>query len=187
MRGNVGIGTTSPSYPLQVNGNVYVNGTITSTDSITSTKSGTVLCCKVWTHNINGVNKQFTTFSGTSQSTFAWVYYTPVSSSSYIIIECDFYYFVDGYSNDNVFVRLHTNTSNVTNYTSFISLKEQVWMNGAGGGTRSSVLFPIYGAYSNSSTTPRYFYISISAGSLNDIMYFSNNNNDFIKITEIAQ
>jgi hypothetical protein len=187
VRGNVGIGTTSPSYPLQVNGNVYVNGTITTTGSITSTKSGTVLSCKVWTHNINGVNKQIPSYNSTTQTTLAYVYYTPVSSSSYIIIECDFYYNVAGYSGDNVYVRLHTNTSNFTDYTSYISLKEQIWNDGTGGGTRSSVLFPISGAYSNSSTSGRYFYISIDGGTLNDTITFTNNLNDFIKITEIAQ
>ncbi|MBS1667986.1 MAG: hypothetical protein JST58_11475 [Bacteroidetes bacterium] len=114
-------------------------------------------------------------------STLATYNYTPASSSSTIIVEYNTVYVGSGYGTDDWYSRITVNGSQV-------SYGYQQWTGAAyGGGTRSGTLFPVMGAYTNSSTSPITILIQAARGSSDDSFTFKGDVSTWLKITEIAR
>jgi hypothetical protein len=125
-----------------------------------------------------GFTSNFNTTS-TTYANIASVSYTPLSNSSYILFEVYSRYFVSGAADDSFFSQLTWNGIE-------IGFQRQYWANNAGGGTRSSTLFPLAGRVINSGGT---FTLAINAkrDTSDDTLTVYADSGFYIKITEIAR
>lgn len=110
---------------------------------------------------------------------FASVDYTPVSESSYLLIEYHAPYAVSGSEDDNFRSRITVNGGEIT-------WRNQTWSPTVGMSVRGAVLFPISMAYTNNGTNELTVAVSAARyGSDDDLTV--NTNGAYLKITEIAR
>ena len=141
---------------------------------------GEVIASRVY--NYTDLNMSATTTVGVaSYVRIANVSYTPKSSSSYIWIEFSCTYDIAGAAADDFY-------SNITVNGTEIVYNRQIWTNGAGGGTRSGILFPISGRYTNSSTSGIAVTVQAARGTSDDNgSFYGAVNSGYMRITEIGR
>ena len=122
-----------------------------------------------------------TTISATSYTTFATITYTPLSSSSYLWIEFSCTYNIAGAAADDFWSNIEVAGSEIVN-------AQQVWTNGAGGGTRSGVMFPLAARYTNSGTAGIAISVRSKRGTSDDnATIYGNTSSGFMRIQEIGR
>ncbi len=134
-------------------------------------------------YDYNELSMSATTTVGiTSFVRIANINYTPKSSSSYIWIEFNANYdFNNGTTVDDFW-------SNITVNGTEIAAINQRFLNASGGGTRSGVLFPISGRYTNSSTSGIAITVSGKRGSADDdLRVFGSSTSGYMRIMEIGR
>ena len=118
--------------------------------------------------------------------TFATYSYTPASASSQIVIDFFAKYSVNGSSNtttDSFISKIDINGTTVT--TAY-----QQWLGGNttyGSGSRSGTIFPLMGAYTNSTIDSKLITISISRFSGDDVVTINQDEGVWLRITEIGR
>ncbi len=121
-----------------------------------------------------------TTINSASDTDVASYSYTPVSSNSYILIEFQTRYTIAGAAEDNFISRIAVDGAEQ-------SYGQQYWINGAGGGTRSGVLFPLMARYTNSNTTAKTISVTVRRGVSDDNATVQKDSTTVMKITEIGR
>lgn len=121
-----------------------------------------------------------TTISTSSDTDVASYSYTPVSSNSYLVIEFTTRYSVAGAAADDFVSRIAVDGAEQ-------SYNVQVWINGAGGGTRSGTLFPLMARYTNSSTSAKTISATVRRGTTDDNATVYKDTTTVMKITEIGR
>jgi hypothetical protein len=121
----------------------------------------------------------FTGTSGTYTQIASYTY-TPISASSYIIVEVNGVYSVSGANGDDWY-------SQITVAGNEVGYNHQIWTNGTGGGTRSGVLFPLMGRYTNGSSSAKIIAINVKKGTSDDTLTVYSDVGFWLKVTEIAQ
>lgn len=125
------------------------------------------------------------TVSTTTFTTIATVNYTPISVNSTIIVEFNTKYDIGGFNADSFSSQIVMGpTLALSNQ---ITYNTQKFVNNSGGGTRSSALFPLMGAYTNTTTAAKIITIQARRDSADDNIVFQRDNSTWIKITEIAR
>jgi len=175
------------------NNNISADGDILSGGSISADgdiSSGNNITADGYIRGgLNGqhLNTSFYTFTAGEVSNgdnnnyvdFASVSYTPVSGSSSLYIEYNSTYAVGGGLADNFRSRITVNDVEIT-------WRNQTWLNSAGGGTRSAVLFPIAMVFSNSVTSALTIKIQAKRDGADDILTL-NTNSAVLKVSEYAR
>ena len=133
-------------------------------------------------YNYSDLNMSATTTVGVNTYVrIANLTYTPKSSSSYIWIEFSCVYEIAGAAADDFY-------SNITVNGTEVVYNRQIWINGAGGGTRSGALFPISARYTNSSTSGIAITVQAARGSSDDNGTFVGNSvSGYMRIMEIGR
>ena len=121
-----------------------------------------------------------TTISTSSDTDVASYSYTPVSSNSYLVIDFITRYTVVGGAADDFVSRIAVDGAEQ-------SYNNQVWINGAGGGTRSGTLFPLMARYTNSNTTAKTISVTVRRGTTDDNATVYKDTTTVMKITEIGR
>ncbi len=121
-----------------------------------------------------------TNISASTYTLIASFSYTPSSASSYIIVEYNTVYSNSGSNGD-------TWQSEITMNGTQIVYGAQGWNNAVGGGTRSGVLFPLMGRYTNSSISAVSIQILATRATSDDTFVFTGDDGTWLKITEIAR
>ena len=121
-----------------------------------------------------------TTISTSSDTDVASYSYTPVSSNSYLVIDFITRYSVAGAAADDIVSRIAVDGAEQ-------SYNNQVYINGAGGGTRSGVLFPLMARYTNSNTTAKTISVTVRRGTTDDNATVYKDTTTVMKITEIGR
>jgi len=98
-----------------------------------------------------------------SDTTVLSVTYTPASRSSILYIEFHTTYAVNGGGADDFRSAINVGSTELT-------WRDQTWINGAGGGTRSGTIFPIAGIYTNSSLANKTVTITVRQNGSNDTL-----------------
>ena len=109
--------------------------------------------------------------------------FTPKSSNSYLIFEFNVNYYIDSLTvaNDDFY-------SQITVDGSEIVFSRQIFEIGQAGGTRSGVLFPLLGRYTNSSITSKTISIKAKRGNTDDnLIIVANSVSGFLRVTEVAR
>lgn len=124
-----------------------------------------------------------------SSGTIAMYTYTPKSNNSKIIVEYGGYYNVEGNSSGGGEDTLQSllKVTKIGNTVTDIDIAKRVqhFRSGDGTGTRSSTMFPIMGAYTNSGTVNIEFKVNFSSNG--DVVKFYKEYYDAsMKVTEIA-
>lgn len=176
---NTATAGTSPN--IVTPGYYFYNGS--SWSPINSTYSpGQVI--KITMLPYSSIGQGATTTVGSTVPTYTQIAsysYTPVSSSSTIIVEYNTMYAVGGTNGDNWRSRIMINgSSQITNGF-------QQWADASGGGTRGGTLFPLMGSYTNSSTSAITISIQAARNSSDDNTTFYGDSGTWLKITEIAR
>jgi hypothetical protein len=109
--------------------------------------------------------------------------FTPKYSNSYLIIEYQTSYSLGGGNSDSAWAYLNVNDGTATR----ISQTNQVWLNAQGGGTRSGVLFPLNGRYTNSNTTAKTITVDLYNATDADPITINSDISTWLKITEIGR
>ena len=109
--------------------------------------------------------------------------YTPKIANSYIVIEYQSIYFLNGSGADSIDGYLYV--TDVSKNT--ISHTYQQWANSAGGGTRSGTMFPIVGRYTNTSVTAKSISVEVQNVTDSDTVEVAGDISTWLKITEIAR
>jgi hypothetical protein len=133
-------------------------------------------------YNFSDLNMSATTTVGVNTYVrIANLTYTPKSSSSHIWIEFSCVYEIAGAAADDFY-------SNITVNGTEVVYNRQIWINGAGGGTRSGALFPISARYTNSSTSGIAITVQAARGSSDDNGTFVGNSvSGYMRIMEIGR
>jgi len=123
-----------------------------------------------------------TTINTTTYTNVATITYTQKSSTSYLWIEFDANYdYSNGTTNDDFFSR-------ITVGGSVISERNQIMVGQVGGGTRSGVIFPISGRYTNSATSGIAITVQARWGSSDDaIRVYGSSTSGYMRIQEIGR
>ena len=122
------------------------------------------------------------TVNSTTYVTIATATYTPSSSSSYLWIEFSCTYdYNNGTNADEFYSNIEVGGVEIIN-------ARQVFVGAGGGGTRSGVIFPLAGRYTNSSTTAKTITVRAkrSAGDDN-ITIYANSGSGLMRIQEIGR
>ena len=106
--------------------------------------------------------------------------YTPVSASSFLIVEADAHYWFSGWGVDAWQSRIFVDGSLVSTKTQRFAAAEP------GGGTRGSVALPIMGRYQNASTAVKNIQVVLDRSWGNDTGNISSTDR-WIKVTEIQR
>ncbi|WP_308992749.1 hypothetical protein QLS71_016200 [Mariniflexile litorale] len=137
---------------------------------------GTILNTQIIEITGANVSNNSTTFT-----TVATTNYTPVSNNSEIFVEFYTMYRVNGHNIDSFRSRL-------TVAGSTISTGEQIFTQNTGGGTRSGVLFPLIGRYTNTALSGLTINAQLSRLSSDDTTtVFIGNSGTWFKITEVRK
>jgi hypothetical protein len=123
-----------------------------------------------------------TTINSTTYTNVATITYTPRSSTSYLWIEFDANYdYSGGTVTDDFFSR-------ITVGGSVISERNQIMVGQVGGGTRSGVIFPISGRYTNSTTSGIAITVQAKWGTADDnIRVYGSSTSGYMRIQEIGR
>lgn len=124
-----------------------------------------------------------------SSGTIARYSYTPKSNNSKIIVEYGGYYIIGGNSTggEDTFQSLLKVTKIGNTVTDIdIARRVQHFRSGDGTGTRSSTMFPIMGAYTNSGTVNIEFKVNFSSTNGDTVYFYNEYVNACMKVTEIA-
>jgi hypothetical protein len=116
--------------------------------------------------------------TSTSDTDFVTYSYTPLSSSSYLVIHYHLadYRFDSGTGNDSYFSRIKIDGNEIT-------YSRQSTVNG----NRSGVLFPLTGRYTNSNTTAKSVVVACRRDSADDNIIITNSSTSmWLRITEVA-
>jgi hypothetical protein len=159
---------------VNLTGNLSVDGNIISTGYIRSEAEGQILNTKFFIFDNGEVSNGSNTYTD-----FASVTYTPVSSNSNLLIEYHATYAVDGAGDDIFRSRIMVGATEIT-------WRTQSWVDLAGGGTRSAVLFPISMVYENSVVTSLVIKISAARDGSDDTLTV-NTDSAYLRITEVSR
>jgi hypothetical protein len=119
------------------------------------------------------------TINGNTYVDLASVTYEPVLESSYVLIEYHCQYAVSGAQGDDFKSHITVNDMEIT-------WRDQTWINGQGGGTRSGVIFPISMVYENSEEETSLVIKVSSKRNGSDDTLSVNTNSAYLRITEVA-
>jgi len=142
---------------------------------------GEVINTRVYNNSDLGMSAT-TTINSTTYTNVAVITYTPKSSTSHLWIEFDANYdYSNGTTTDDFFSR-------ITVGGSVISEKNQIMVGQIGGGTRSGVIFPISGRYTNSSTSGIAITVQAKWGTADDaIRVYGSSTSGYMRIQEIGR
>jgi len=142
---------------------------------------GEVINTRVYNNSDLGMSAT-TTINSTTYTNVATITYTPKSSTSHLWIEFDANYdYSSGTTTDDFFSR-------ITVAGSVISERNQIMVGQVGGGTRSGVIFPISGRYTNSSTSGIAITVQARWGSADDaIRVYGSSTSGYMRIQEIGR
>jgi hypothetical protein len=170
VAGNASVGQT-----LTVE-NIIVNGTITS-----AYEPGNVI--KMSAYNASDLSMDSISINSYSYAEIGSTTFTPKSSNSYLVFEFNVSYYIDSLTvaNDDFY-------SQITVDGSEIVFSRQIYEIGQSGGTRSGVLFPLFGRYTNSSTSSKTISIKAKRGNTDDnLIIVANSVSGFLRVTEVAR
>ncbi len=183
--GNYGCSVCSntPNF-LKKCGKYGVWSAVSSDSSCTANSSACTAQSATFGQVLNKIVVPFTgsniIIGSTSFITIATANYTPVSSSSKIIIEFHAPYSMGGSGADSF-------ESTLTAQVGIISYQQQQYYNSGGSGSRSGSLFPIMGTYNNTSTATKTFTALARRVAANDnITVYRNTGSMNMIITEVA-
>lgn len=142
---------------------------------------GEVINTRVYNNSDLGMSAT-TTINSTTYTNVAAITYTPKSTTSHLWIEFDANYdFSNGTTADDFFSR-------ITVAGSVISERNQIMVGQVGGGTRSGVIFPISGRYTNSSTSGIAITVQARWGTADDaIRVYGSSTSGYMRIQEIGR
>jgi hypothetical protein len=166
---------TTTVFTLTDGGNLSTSGTINAG----AYTAGQLVKATIWSAADMGFTTNYTQSTAT-YSTIASKSYTPGSSSSYVFFEVYASYEVGGGGADSFFSQLTWNNIE-------IGYQREVWTNGAGGGSRSSKLFPLTGRLTNSGGGTYTLAINARRDSSDDTLTVKADHAFYVKITEIAR
>ena len=175
ISGNTHVEKLDVSGNLTVSGNTLYYGTITAVQFL----PGQVISIAM----LSATDLGQTTYdisSNEGYKLFSYSY-TPRSATSYILVEYQTIYTLNGSGADIVAAYLYVINANE------ISSTYQKWVDAAGGGTRSGTIFPIVGRYTNASLTAKDISVDIFNGGVSDTVSVDANNSTWLKITEIGR
>ena len=160
-----------------VTGNVAIGGTFIRS----AWDVGEVISTRVYSNTDLGMSAT-TTINSTTYTNIATITYTPKSTTSHLWIEFDANYdYSNGSTVDDFFSR-------ITVAGSAIVEKNQIFIFASGGGTRSGVLFPISGRYTNSTTSGIAISVQVKWGSADDaIRVYGSSTSGYMRIQEIGR
>jgi hypothetical protein len=170
VAGNASVGQT-----LTVE-DVIVNGTITTTY-----EAGDII--KMSAYNASDLSMISIGINSYSYTEIGSTTYTPKSSNSYLVFEFNVNYYIDSLTiaDDDFYSQITVDGDEIT-------FSRQIFQNGEGGGTRSGVLFPLFGRYTNSSTTPKTISIKAKRGNTDDaLIIIANSVSGILRVTEVAR
>ena len=124
-----------------------------------------------------------------SSGTIARYIYTPKSNNSKIIVEYSGYYIIGGNSGGDIYEDTFQSLIKVIRGSDAvidIGKRVQHFRDGNGTGTRSSTMFPIMGAYTNTGTSNIEFQIIFSSTNGDVVQFFKSYFDACMKVTEIA-
>ncbi|MCL9981060.1 MAG: hypothetical protein NBV77_06400 [Bacteroidia bacterium] len=168
--GAVIIGNSSGSATLNV------GGTVTASGTIRSSQSGQLLNTIILNESDLSISSNQSVVN-TTQTILTYTY-TPVSSSSKIIIEFHGKHSIPGSSNDEW--KSHLLVGNST-----LQTQRNIWSLADGGGGRGSTLFPLTGVYSNTNGSQITIKVNVEEVSGDDT--FTLNPDVLFTIKEVAQ
>jgi len=156
-------------------GNLDVSGTILATQFL----EGQVINVRML--NYSELSQTQITIPKVDVSANLFTYaYTPKYNNSYLIIEYQTIYDVDGGGSDSIEAKLNVNGAE-------ISHTKQIWILSEGGGTRSGTMFPIVGRYTNNNTTAKAIQVRVINTTDADNIIVRADNSTWLKITEIGR
>jgi len=161
----------------RVNGNVNVDGYVLAKTFL----PGQVINVSMF--NNTQLSQTVKTINATVTSNIFTTSYTPKYSTSYLIIEYQTNYSLGGGNGDSAWAYLNVNDGTSTR----ISQTNQVWVNSQGGGTRSGVLFPLNGRYTNSNTTAKTITVDLYNATDADPITVASDISTWLKITEVGR
>jgi hypothetical protein len=168
-------GNVSVSRDVSVSGNVSVAGTLQASTFLPGQVINVSMLSGEDLHQDS--SKQID--GRTTGNAFSYTY-TPKTSNSYILYEYYSVYTVDGGNADTIISSLLVDGVE-------ISSSKQQWVNSQGGGTRSSVLYPIVGRYRNESLSSKTVSVTLDLLSTDDYIIITGGNKTWLKITEIGR
>jgi hypothetical protein len=171
------IGDVSLNSDLFVNGNINVNDTILAKTFL----PGQVINVSMFSSTDLAQNATIIVSATATVNIFS-IDFTPKYSNSYLIIEYQTNYSLAGNGDDAAFGFLKVNDVR-------ISQTYQKWVatTAGGGGTRSGVLFPLIGRYTNENTTTKTIDVDLYNGTVGDPITVSSDISTWLKITEIGR
>jgi len=161
----------------QVNGNLVVNGTISQNTFL----PGQVIGVTMLGNSDLGQSSK-TIAAGATNNIFSFTF-TPKYSTSYLIIEYQSVYSLGSGGNDFAYAYLNVNDGAGHR----ISQTFQNWTNSMGGGTRSGVLFPLIGRYTNTNTSSKIITVDLYNATDADPLTVNSDISTWLKITEIGR
>jgi len=173
VTGDLSVIGNSSLRDTDVSGNLLVSGTI----SAMQYSMGQVIKTFMF-NNIELSQSEQSINAGVTRTIFSFNY-TPTSATSYLLLEYQTIYTFGGSNGDDMFAKMYVAGGE-------ISSTYQHWIDAAGGGSRSGVIFPIVGRYSNSSTSAKTIRVDIY-NHTDDTLTVQSNNSTWLKITEIGR
>ena len=178
VSGNGGIkGDFTVDGDVKVGGNVNVDGYVLAKTFL----PGQVINVSMFSNT--QLSQTHKTVAATTTVNIFTTSYTPKYSTSYLIIEYQTNYSLIGGNSDSAFAYLNVNDG-VGNR---ISQTNQVWLNAQGGGTRSGVLFPLIGRYTNDDTESKTITVDLYNATDADSITVNSDISTWLKITEIGR
>ena len=169
------IGSSSVGQTLTVN-NLIVSGAISS-----SYNPGDII--KMSAFNATDLSMSSVGIYSYSYTEIGSAVYTPVSSSSYLILEFNVNYYIDSLTlaADDFYAQITVDGNEII-------FSRQIFQDGEGGGTRSGVLFPLIARYTNSNTSAKTISIKAKRGTTDDtLVIIANDVSGILRVTEVAR
>lgn len=169
------VGNASVGQTLTVE-DVIVNGTIT-----TAYEPGDII--KMTAYDASDLSMISIGVNSYSYTEIGSISYTPKSSNSYLVFEFNVNYYIDSLTiaDDDFYSQITVDGTEIT-------FSRQIFQNGEGGGTRSGVLFPLFGRYTNSSTASKTISIKAKRGNTDDaLIIIANSVSGILRVTEVAR
>jgi len=184
LSGNMNmVGDYDLSGNISTFGNLDVSGNITCRNTIVASKfvAGQVINMEIKSYSELGQAGTTAITTGVTTNLFTFSY-TPKNATSFLIIEYQSEYKLGGAGNDDIAAFV---------FVDGVSYGEswQWWLaaDAGGGGTRSSVMFPIVARYTNTNTTAKSIIVKVYNNTDADTVTVTGNTSTWLKITEIGR